>query len=67
MNNIFIYIAYFAGTLFVAMGVAVLITDWVPEYFRAYKIIMALVFVLYGIYRILTAYTKQKNAKLRGE
>jgi hypothetical protein len=67
MDNIFIYIAYFAGTLFVAMGVAVLLTDWVPEYYSTYKIIMALVFVLYGVYRILTAYTKQKNNKLRGE
>ncbi len=63
MNNLFIYIAYIAGTLFVAMGVAVLLTDWVPEYYSTYKIIMAIVLVLYGAYRILMAYTKQKSIK----
>ena len=66
MNNLFIYIAYIAGTLFVAMGVAVLLTDWVPEYYSVYRIIMAIVLVLYGVYRILTAYTKQKSIKREG-
>jgi hypothetical protein len=67
MNNIFIYIAYIAGTLFVAMGVAVLLTDWVPDYYSTYKIILAVVLILYGFYRFLIAYTKQKNAKQGGE
>ncbi len=62
MNNLFIYIAYIAGTLFVAMGVAVLFSNWVPENYGQYKIIMAVVLILYGFFRLIYTYTKQKNA-----
>lgn len=66
MNKIFIYIAYITGTLFVAMGVAVLLTNWVPEDYGHLKIIMAVVFFLYGIFRLLHTFMKQKNSKREG-
>jgi hypothetical protein len=58
--------AYLTGTLFVAMGVAVLITNWVPEDYGQLKIILAIVFFLYGAFRIISTFTKLKNSK-RGE
>jgi predicted membrane protein len=66
VNNLFIYIAYIAGTLFVVMGTAFLFSNWVPASFGYMKIILGIVFILYGLYRIVMTYTKQKNSE-KGE
>jgi len=59
--------AYITGTLFVAMGVAVLSTNWVPEDYSQLKITLAVVFFLYGGFRLFSTYLKVKRMKRGGE
>jgi len=66
VNKLFIYMAYFAGTLFVLLGVTVLLANWVPDEYAQYRVIMGVVLILYGAYRIIITYTKQKNAERDG-
>jgi len=66
VKNILFYIAYFAGALFIILGIAILVMNWVPANYGNYKIIMASVLILYGIFRIVVTYTKQKNSKGEG-
>ncbi len=63
MQKVMRYIAYIAGALFVLLGLAFLFTNLFPENLPLqFKPIAGIVFILYGIYRIvLTSYKTQKN------
>lgn len=56
------YIGYFAGGLFILFGISFIVSDILPSNLPTqFKIIVGIVFMLYGIYRIvMTAYKKRK-------
>jgi len=62
MSNLMKYIAYTAGTLFILLGIAMIFTNIMPEYLPIqFKIMMGIVFFLYGMFRIIsTIFKKQK-------
>jgi len=63
MQKVMRYIAYTAGILFIFLGLAFLFTNVFPENLPVQlKPIAGIVFMLYGIYRIvLTLYKTRKN------
>lgn len=63
MNKLMIYIAFFAGFLFILFGLAFLFTDVIsPEIPNQFKIVIGVVFILYGIYRIVMTIYKKRRA-----
>ncbi|MCX7798500.1 MAG: hypothetical protein N2249_07745 [Melioribacter sp.] len=62
MNNLFTCIAYLAGTLFIILGLVILFTNITPHYLpEKFKIMMGLVLLMYGVFRIVTTKFKGKN------
>lgn len=59
--NIFKYLGIILGSIFVATGLAVLFFNVAPAYLPgAFKNMMGIVLVLYGIYRIVVTIYKNK-------
>lgn len=53
MQKLMVYIGYTAGVLFIALGIAVMVTDLFPTTIdESIKIIFGVVMILYGFYRI---------------
>jgi hypothetical protein len=62
MQKIMMYIAYTAGALFIVFGLAILFTDLLPTYLPSqFKIMMGIVLVLYGAYRIISIVFKKRQ------
>ncbi len=57
------YIAYTAGAIFVLLGLAILFTDIFPAQIPSQlKLMMGIVFILYGIFRIVaTTFNNKKR------
>ncbi len=65
MSNVMKYIAYTAGALFILLGIAMIFTNIMPDYFPAqFKVMMGIVFFLYGVFRIIsTLFKKQRSSE----
>jgi uncharacterized membrane protein HdeD (DUF308 family) len=62
MQKIMIYIAYTAGALFILFGLAFLFTNFIPSYMPPiFKVMMGIIFILYGIFRIVTTFFKRRQ------
>lgn len=62
MNTFMKYVAYIAGGIFILLGFAIVFTNLFPEYIPTqFKIMMGIVFVLYGAFRIVTTLFKQRK------
>jgi cadmium resistance protein CadD (predicted permease) len=64
MNTIklFNYLGLFLGSVFVITGSAVLIFNITPAYLPGeFKNMMAVVLILYGVYRIVVSFYKNKR------
>lgn len=62
MNTFMKYVAYIAGGIFILLGFAIVFTNLFPEYIPTqFKIMMGIVFVLYGSFRIVTTIFKQRK------
>ncbi len=65
MSNVMKYIAYTAGALFILLGIAMIFTNIMPDYFPTqFKVMMGIVFFLYGVFRIIsTLFKKQRSSE----
>lgn len=62
MNNAMRIIAYTAGAAFILLGLAILFTNIMPDYFPAqFKVMMGIVFFLYGAFRLVVTTFKQRR------
>jgi general stress protein CsbA len=62
MNNVMRIIAYTAGAAFILLGLAILFTNIMPNYFPAqFKVMMGIVFFLYGAFRLVVTTFKQRR------
>jgi hypothetical protein len=57
------YIAYTAGAIFILLGLAILFTDIFPAQIPSQlKLMMGIVFTLYGVFRIVaTTFNKKRR------
>jgi uncharacterized membrane protein len=62
MQKIMTYIALTAGVLFILFGIVILvIKDLLVGMPQQYKVMMAIVFILYGVFRLVNVYTKRQR------
>lgn len=62
MQKVMMYIGYAAGTIFVLLGLGILFTKLMPSYLPAqFKVMMGVVLILYGIFRIISTLFKNKR------
>jgi len=62
MQKIMTYIALTAGVLFILFGIAILvIKNLLVGMPQQYKVMMAIVFILYGVFRLVNVYTKRQR------
>ena len=56
------YLAYLIATIFIILGAAFLAGYFIPINFQLqFRIILGVVFILYGIFRIVITYFKNNN------
>ena len=68
MNTFMKYVALTAGGLFIFLGFAIVFTNLFPDYIPSqFKIMMGIVFVLYGAFRIVTTIFKQRKREEESE
>jgi len=62
MQKIMTYIAITAGVLFILFGIAILVLkNLLLEMPTSYKVIMGIVFILYGLFRLINVYNKRQR------
>jgi len=62
MQKIMTYIALTAGVLFILFGIAILvIKNLLVGMPIQFKIMMGIVFILYGLFRLVNVYTKRQR------
>lgn len=62
MQKVMVYIGYAAGTIFVLLGLGILFTKLMPSYLPSqFKVMMGVVLILYGIFRIISTLFKNKR------
>ncbi|MEG8946287.1 hypothetical protein [Rosettibacter firmus] len=62
MNNVFTYISYSMGTLFIVLGLAIIFTNIAPNYLpEQFKIMMGIVLLMYGVFRLVSTKLRNKN------
>ena len=62
MQKVMLYIGYAAGTVFILLGLGILFTNLLPPYLPIqFKVMMGVVLILYGIFRIISTLFKNKK------
>ena len=62
MSNVMRFIAYTAAAAFILLGLAILFTNIMPDYFPTqFKVMMGIVFFLYGAFRLVVTTFKQRR------
>jgi len=62
MQKIMIYVALTAGVLFILFGIVLLVMkSLIIGMPQQYRIIMGIVFILYGLFRLVNVYTKRQR------
>lgn len=63
MKKFMTYVGFFAGSLFILFGTAFIFSDILPSYLPTqFKVIAGIVFILYGLYRIVMTVNKKSRA-----
>jgi pilus assembly protein TadC len=62
MQKIMIYVALTAGVLFILFGIVLLVMkSLIIGMPQQYRIMMGIVFILYGLFRLVNLYTKKQR------
>ena len=62
MQKIMTYVALTAGVLFILFGIVILVfKNLIIGMPQQYKVIMGIVFILYGIFRLVNVYNKRQR------
>jgi uncharacterized membrane protein len=62
MQKIMIYVALTAGVLFILFGIVLLaMKSLIIGMPQQYRIMMGIVFILYGLFRLVNVYTKRQR------
>ena len=62
MQKIMIYVALTAGVLFILFGIVLLVMkSLIIGMPQQYRIMMGIIFILYGLFRLVNVYTKKQN------
>lgn len=62
MQKVMMYIGYAAGVIFIFLGLGIFFTNLMPSYLPVqFKVMMGVVLILYGIFRIISTLFKSKR------